>query len=329
MRSTKLAMATLVVSLSMVATAQAVPVIVGSPLTQTFSPSQFNVVATVANVALPEPGARIVSPVSGAVVAWHLTGAEGGPFKLRVLRPVPGAPGVYLGAGSGAPALPTNTGLQTFATAIPIQAGDLIGLDNANKTDRIGTISSLEGSGFIGWIPPLPDGATAPGSTTPNREIAFNAEVKPAPTLVSISPTSGSIKGGTTVTVAGTDLSGATGVSFGGVPASSFVVNSEGQLTAVAPPTNKPGAIDVTVTTVAGTTPPSVADHFTYKACVVPNLKGKTLKAAKKRVRKAGCKVGKVKRRADVSAKTGKVVKQGPKPRKVLAPGAKVNFTLS
>jgi beta-lactam-binding protein with PASTA domain len=82
------------------------------------------------------------------------------------------------------------------------------------------------------------------------------------------------------------------------------------------------------VTTVAGTTAASTVSKFTYKGCVVPKLNGKKLKAAKKRIRKAGCKVGKVKIKKGVTAKTGRVVNQGPKAGKVRAPGTKVRITI-
>jgi hypothetical protein len=52
--------------------------------------------------------------------------------------------------------------------------------------------------------------------------------------------------------------------------------------------------------------------------CVVPKLQGKKLKAAKKKIRAADCKVGLVSKKEGVKATTGKVVKQSPKPGKVL-----------
>jgi hypothetical protein len=74
-----------------------------------------------------------------------------------------------------------------------------------------------------------------------------------------------------------------------------------------------------------GIVPAPAAD---FAACRVPGLGGTRLRPAKKRIRKAGCRVGKVTRPKGVSARTGVVVKQGPKAGRVLAPGAKVNVTL-
>jgi len=65
------------------------------------------------------------------------------------------------------------------------------------------------------------------------------------------------------------------------------------------------------------------------KKCTVPALKGKKLKAAKKKIRAAGCKVGKVTKRKGATAANGKVVRQGPKAGKVVAGGTAVKVTLA
>jgi hypothetical protein len=70
----------------------------------------------------------------------------------------------------------------------------------------------------------------------------------PAPTITSITPAAASVGG--SVTITGTNFSGATAVSFGGVAASSFVVVSANTITAVV----GPGASgNVSVTTPGGT----------------------------------------------------------------------------
>ncbi|MGH7019824.1 MAG: IPT/TIG domain-containing protein [Brevundimonas sp.] len=84
-----------------------------------------------------------------------------------------------------------------------------------------------------------------------------------APTVTSISPTSGPSTGGTSVTITGTNLSGATAVTFGATAASGFTVNSATQITATAP-AGSAGTVDVRVTTAGGTSATSVADQFTY-----------------------------------------------------------------
>ncbi|GGO53877.1 hypothetical protein GCM10012287_41520 [Streptomyces daqingensis] len=80
------------------------------------------------------------------------------------------------------------------------------------------------------------------------------------PELTGISPEQGPVSGGTTVTLTGTSLTGATAVNFAAVPAQ-FTVVSATQITAVTPAGT--GAAPVTVTTPGGT---SNAVYFFYAA---------------------------------------------------------------
>ncbi|MGK5013095.1 putative Ig domain-containing protein [Janthinobacterium sp. MDB2-8] len=86
-----------------------------------------------------------------------------------------------------------------------------------------------------------------------------------APTVSSISPSTGLTSGGTSVIITGANLSGATAVRFGGSNASGFTVNSATQITATAP-AGVAGTVDVTVITGGGTSAISLADKFTYVA---------------------------------------------------------------
>jgi hypothetical protein len=303
--------------------AQATPITVGSPLIGEFTSGEVGAEATAFNQTLVEPGAHVTSPVNGVIVSWRIVGATG-PFKLRVLRPTGGT--TYTAVGTSATETPPFPGLITFATSLPIRAGDTVGIDTL-ETSKIGALKAL-GAGVGAWSPPLADGMTKPFlGVEPNIEFGFNASVQPAPAITSVSPNSGSLKGKTNVTIVGSDFVSVSAVSFGGVPATSFAVDSEGQISAVSP-AGKNGATDIAVTTIAGTSAATTADQFTYTACVVPKLKGKKLKGTKKRLRNADCKIGKVKKIEGATAKTGKVVKQNPKPGKVLAPGAKIKVTL-
>ncbi len=64
------------------------------------------------------------------------------------------------------------------------------------------------------------------------------------------------------------------------------------------------------------------------KGCSVPRLKGKSLKASKRRLREAGCRVGKVTRLAGVTAGSGRVVGQSSVPGTKRAQGSVVRVTL-
>lgn len=83
------------------------------------------------------------------------------------------------------------------------------------------------------------------------------------PTVTGLSPHDGVSRGGTTVTITGTDFDTATGVYFGGTAASWFTVDSDTQITAVTR-AQTDGTVDVTVTNAAGTSPAGTADTFTF-----------------------------------------------------------------
>jgi hypothetical protein len=88
------------------------------------------------------------------------------------------------------------------------------------------------------------------------------------PSVSEVSPSAGPTVGGTSVTITGVNLGGATGVAFGSVRAASFTVVSPTEIIATSPP-GAAGTVDVTVTTAAGTSSRTAADQFTYEAAPV------------------------------------------------------------
>ncbi len=84
----------------------------------------------------------------------------------------------------------------------------------------------------------------------------------PAPTVTNVNPTSGTTAGGTSVTITGTNLSGATSVHFGAT-AGTINTNTATTITATSP-AGAAATVDITVTTGGGTSATSSADHFTY-----------------------------------------------------------------
>jgi hypothetical protein len=102
------------------------------------------------------------------------------------------------------------------------------------------------------------DGPTGWG--TPNGVSAFKAPSTPAPVVTGVSPTSGPAAGGTAVTVTGTSLTGGT-VAFGPHAATGVTCGAT-SCTATSPAGT--GTVDVEVTTTAGTSAATSADHFSY-----------------------------------------------------------------
>ena len=91
----------------------------------------------------------------------------------------------------------------------------------------------------------------------------LNPQLSMAQVVTSISPTAGPLGGGTSVTITGSGFTGATAVTFGVTPATSFIFNSDTSVTAVSP-AESAGTVDVTVTVIS-TSATSPADQFTYE----------------------------------------------------------------
>ena len=103
---------------------------------------------------------------------------------------------------------------------------------------------------------------TTPAGTGTGTNLYTYVTPVPPPTVTAISPNSGSPGGGSSVTITGTNLGGATAVKFGIAPATSFTVNSATSITATSPA--GAGTVDVTVTTPGGTSATSATDQFSY-----------------------------------------------------------------
>src|SRR5487761_922230 len=86
----------------------------------------------------------------------------------------------------------------------------------------------------------------------------------PLPAVTKVSPSSGPTTGGSTVTISGTNLSGATAVKFGTTTAT-VSADPVTSITATSP-SGSAGTVNVRVTTPGGTSAITTADQFTYVA---------------------------------------------------------------
>jgi hypothetical protein len=331
--------------LSFCANAVAANVIVGPSLTGAgweSEPCEVVPTCTFANFELGTTGTTVTSPVTGAVVGFNvLGGSTPGTYRLRTVLPMASVSWFFKKEAAPVQVVP-NAGVQNYATTLPISAGETIALTASNGA----SMGYIEGVGrSTWWEDEPPENGHVLGISEP-EVIGFNAEIQPAPTISSLGTMSGPTTGGTSVTISGTDLENATGVTFGSAPAASYTVNSESQITAVAPANASAASVSVTVTTIAGKAiasqqfgyvappPPPVVPAPVVKTtkpvkqCVVPKLKGKKLPAAEAALKKADCKAGKVTKLKGATPKNGKVATQGRKPGAKSAAGTKVNLTL-
>ncbi|SDG53871.1 IPT/TIG domain-containing protein [Streptomyces griseoaurantiacus] len=114
--------------------------------------------------------------------------------------------------------------------------------------------------------PPRAAGAAAVTLIHPtgnSNSVTFTYVVAQVPQITGVTPASGPTAGGTTVILTGTGFTGATAVTFAGLPATSFLVNSATQITAVTP-AGAAGAAMVTVTAPGGSSAPDA--FFFYAA---------------------------------------------------------------
>ncbi|PTT48993.1 IPT/TIG domain-containing protein, partial [Aeromonas sp. HMWF014] len=103
----------------------------------------------------------------------------------------------------------------------------------------------------------LNDGLNQGGVATYTLVVTSSA----APTLTSAAPSSGPTAGGTSVTLTGTNLTGATAVSFGGTAATGYTVNNATTITANTP-AHAAGTVNVVVTTPGGSA--TLTNGYTY-----------------------------------------------------------------
>ena len=114
---------------------------------------------------------------------------------------------------------------------------------------------------------PAGTGTVSVTVTTPGGSATrASSPTSPRPAISAISPSSGTTDGGTTVTITGTNLTGATSVGFGGA-AGRIISDSATQVT-VTSPAGK-GTVNITVTTAAGTSAVTAACQYTYMAPVL------------------------------------------------------------
>src|SRR5262249_23502679 len=102
---------------------------------------------------------------------------------------------------------------------------------------------------------------TANGTGTGTNLFTFVAPAS-VPTVTTVSPNTGVPGGGTSVTITGTNFTGASAVMFGGANAAFFTLNSPTSITATSPAGS--GTVHVTVTTPIGTSATGLGDQFTY-----------------------------------------------------------------
>jgi hypothetical protein len=183
--------------------------------------------------------------------ADHFTFSSASPAAVSSLSTSSG------GSNGGTLVTITGTGF-TGATGVSfggVQSPDWV----VNSDTQITALSPGHDAGTFDVIVSGPAGLSAASSSS-----RFSFSLDGLAAVTSLGTSSGGTAGGTAVVITGTGFSGATGVSFGDVPAD-FTIDSPTQITAVAPAQDS-GAIDVRVFNHSGSSAPGASDVFSYSA---------------------------------------------------------------
>ena len=156
---------------------------------------------------------------------------------------------------------PAPTGTVTFyrfnADATSTAIGHATLSASAPFTARL--VTSTLPVGTLGLYAVYAGDAAYFGSTAPTLT---EHVLPPKPKVTAIAPVSGPVAGGTTVTITGQNLAGATGVRFGASAAARFSCVSATSCTAVSPAGRR--TVQVRVTTPSGTSATGTASAFSY-----------------------------------------------------------------
>jgi alpha-tubulin suppressor-like RCC1 family protein len=186
--------------------------------------------------------------------------AAGGGHDLVIGEPLPAVVDVVPAAGPiGGGASVTITGAN-LAGATAVDFGTKPA--SSFQVNAASSITAVAPAGALGTVNVT---VTTPAGASPIVS-ADRFSYVAAPTVKSVSAKKGPGAGASTVKITGTNLAGATSVSFGANAAESFTVKSAKSITAVSPA--GAGTVEVTVTTAGGASAPSKGDLFEYTPAV-------------------------------------------------------------
>jgi hypothetical protein len=163
-----------------------------------------------------------------------------------------------------------SSGLSTGGTTVTITGSNFTGATKVTFGPVAATSFTVVSSTEITAVSPAEAPGShyivvyTPGGYAPNNSSDLFTFNPPPPAITSISPSSGPAAGGTTVTITGTNLGGATKVTFGPVAATSFTVVSSTEITAVSP-AEAAGSHYIVVDTPGGVAPNNSGDLFTFQ----------------------------------------------------------------
>ncbi len=306
---------------------QAATIKVGSDLTGTVSADNGCEGQSCTRLLVSVNGVGQSSPVDGVVVRWRAIGQ--GIVRLRLARPDTGATW-RAGPASEFVAFPTGSERGEWATRLPIAAGDFLGVDAGVRSGVfVAARCNCPDPRFPGtattafWLPLLEDGQVRqPFATTTGLEALVNVDVESdadhdgfGDDTQDCAPADPAVH----------DTCGATPAPGPSPPASPV----PGAGATPPPPTTGPTpaspASPAPATPGAPATPPATAPRRTATRCRVPNLRGRTVAAARRALRARNCRLGAVTRVRARGVARGRVLSHRPRAGRVLPAGTRVH----
>lgn len=185
--------------------------------------------------------------------------------------------------------------------ALEVQSSDTIASVKAQIETAKGFASARQRLIFAGQL--LADANTLAFYNIQPGTTLHLVVTRGVPTVTAISPATGTVAGGTSVTITGTDLTDASSVTIGGIPVASYTVVSDIVIMATTP-AGAAGTASVGVTTVGGSS--TANSLFTYVSAssaspsIDPNVRGLLVAQVAATVRTARQATDTVQRRLEI-----------------------------
>jgi hypothetical protein len=218
-------------------------------------------------------GATVISSTATSITAVTPAGSGAGAVNVVVLNPSSGQSATltkgftYQGPAPSITSLTPTSGTASGGTSVTITGvnfatGAKVTFDGTAGTSvvvvsatTITVTTPAHSAGAVSVVVTNADGQSA----TLTNGFTYTA---PAPAIKSISPTSGTRSGGTTVTISGTNFVSGAKVTFGGTAAT--VRSISGTSVSVRTPAHGTGAVNVVVTNPSGQSA-TLTNGYTYR----------------------------------------------------------------
>ena len=157
---------------------------------------------------------------------------------------------------------PTGGGTSVTITGTAFTNASAVKFGTTSATSlTVNSATSITATAPAGSAGTVDITVATPGGTSATS-INDNYRYAAVPTITAVSPSAAPTAGGNSVTITGTNFTGATAVKFGTTNAT-FTIVSATQITATAP-AESAGTVDITITTPGGTSATSASDQYTY-----------------------------------------------------------------